>query len=57
MAYQSYGTLEVKNVETLDCGMGLTLMTSGGRENNFITLRDSVIMGESTALPVDPSEY
>ena len=57
MAYQSFGTLEVKNVETLDCGMGVTLMTSGGRENSFITLRDSVIMGESTALPADPSGY
>ncbi|CAI2373695.1 unnamed protein product [Moneuplotes crassus] len=56
-SYQEFGSLEVTNVETLDNGIGVTLMTKGDTVNNYITLKNSVIMGESLALPKDSGSY
>ena len=51
--YQGFGGLHVKNVQTLDCGIGLSLMIGGANENNYLTLSNSVIFGESAELPQD----
>jgi parallel beta-helix repeat protein len=55
LAYQGFGTLQVSNIETLDCGRGVTLMNGATFENNYISLKDSVIMGQTDLLPVDSS--
>jgi len=53
ITYQKYSQLTVKNVHTLDCGRGLTLMIAKRTTLTYITLTDSVIMGESSELPQD----
>jgi len=57
MSYQNYQHLVVRNVETLDCGIGLSLMSSRIRDYSYFALENSVIMGESKILPKDPHSY
>ena len=57
IGYQGFGNIEVSNIETLDCGIGFSPMTGVNQDNNFLTLKDSVIMGESLVLPKDPDAY
>jgi parallel beta-helix repeat protein len=57
-AYQGFDTeLKVANIETLDCGRGVTLMIGQESEGNFIHFDDSVVMGESLELPQDSGNY
>jgi len=56
-AFQGYSELVVSDIETLDCGRGVTLMIGQSYENNKITLKNAVIMGESKVLPVDDTDH
>uniref|UniRef100_A0A7S3K910 Uncharacterized protein n=1 Tax=Euplotes crassus TaxID=5936 RepID=A0A7S3K910_EUPCR len=57
IGYQGFGNIEVSNIETLDCGIGFSPMSGVNQDNNFLTLKDSVIMGESLVLPQDSGSY
>ena len=55
LTYQAYSEIQVSNIETLDCGRGVTLMIGGNFENNKIVFKDSVLMGQTDVLPADSS--
>ena len=56
-AYQAFSNLIVKNVETLDTGIGLTIMQSGMQDYNYISIMNTTIWGESAELPKDTSAF
>ena len=55
LTYQAYSEIQVSNIETLDCGRGVTLMIGGNFGNNKIVFKDSVLMGQTDVLPADSS--
>jgi len=57
LAYQAFKNIKVKNIETLDAGIGLTIMQSGGQDYNYISIMNSTIWGESPVLPKDTSNF
>lgn len=46
-------TTYARNIETYDCGMGITIMNGGNNENTVINVENAVIWGESDLLPAD----
>ena len=57
LMYQGYQQqIEAQNIETYDCGRGVTLNLAG-KEFNYIHLKDSVIWGESNVLPQDEGSF
>jgi hypothetical protein len=53
LTYQGYESIHVKNIETLDCGRGATIMIGMNQDVNQIYVSDSTFWGESAELPQD----
>ena len=50
------GNLKVYDVETMDTGKGISLITAKGGDKNYVHLENAVIMGESTSI-VDSGSF
>ena len=57
LTYQGYNELEVSNIETLDCGRGVTLNIGGLFDINNIRFKDSTIWGQTNLLPEDKGQF
>ena len=57
LTYQAYSEIEVSNIETLDCGRGVTLNIGGLFDKNYIRFKDSVIWGQTDLLPADTGSF
>jgi len=57
LTYQGYKNLQVNDIETLDCGIGATLLIGGTFETNTIKFNNSIIWGETDLLPADTGSF
>jgi hypothetical protein len=57
LTFDGYHSIFIRNIHTLDCGMGATIQIGKNQDMNIINVTDSSFYGESAELPQDDAEY